>query len=208
MTAEGQESGASSVSPWRTRDFRLVWTGGFVNDIGDWLLLVALPVYVFTKSGSGTATAILFVVELAAALILGPIGGSLVDRWDLRRTLIATNMAQAVTLLPLLAVTADRIWPAYIVVGAQAMLMQINNPASAAMVPRVVKSDQLTVANAANSTSQSLARLSRRRRRAGPRMRIAARRISTEPHQIDRAARYPSKHLHRVRRARVPTAAR
>ena len=146
-------------SPWRTRDFRLVWGGGFVNDIGDWLLLVALPVYVFIESGSGSATAILFVVELVAALVLGPIGGSLVDRWDLRRTLIVTNLAQAVTLIPLLAVTGDRIWPAYLVVGAQAMLTQINNPASVALLPRVVSPDQLTVANAANSTSASLARL-------------------------------------------------
>jgi Na+/melibiose symporter-like transporter len=148
-----------AVSPWRTRDFRLVWGGGFVNDVGDWLLLVALPVYVFIQSGSGSATAILFVVELVAALVLGPIGGSLVDRWDLRRTLIATNLAQAVTLAPLLAVTGDRIWPAYLVVGAQALLTQINNPASAALLPRVVAPDQLTIANAANSTSASLARL-------------------------------------------------
>jgi len=150
---------APSISPWRTRDFRLVWCGGFVNDIGDWLLMVALPVYVFIQSGSGSATAILFVVELVAALVLGPVGGSLVDRWDLRRTLIVTNLAQAVTLVPLLAVTGDRIWPAYLVVGAQAMLTQINNPASAALLPRVVAPDQLTVANAANSTSASLARL-------------------------------------------------
>lgn len=148
-----------AVSPWRTRDFRLVWGGGFVNDVGDWLLLVALPVYVFIQSGSGSATAILFVVELVAALVLGPVGGSLVDRWDLRRTLIATNLAQAVTLAPLLAVTGDRIWPAYLVVGAQALLTQVNNPASAALLPRVVAPDQLTVANAANSTSASLARL-------------------------------------------------
>ncbi len=146
-------------SPWRTRDFRLVWTGGFVNDVGDWLLLVALPVYVFIKSGSGAATATLFVVELVAALLLGPVGGSLVDRWDLRRTLIVTNVAQAITLAPLLAVTGTRIWPAYVVVGAQAMLTQINNPASVALLPRVVAPDQLTVANAANSTSSSLARL-------------------------------------------------
>ncbi len=147
------------VSPWRTRDFRLVWGGGFVNDVGDWLLLVALPVYVFIQSGSGSATAILFVVELVAALVLGPVGGSLVDRWDLRRTLVVTNLAQAVTLAPLLAVTGDRIWPAYLVVGAQALLTQINNPASVALLPRVVAPDQLTVANAANATSASLARL-------------------------------------------------
>lgn len=146
-------------SPWRTRDFRLVWTGGFVNNIGDWLLQVALPVYVFVESGSGSATAILFVVELLAALVVGPIGGSLVDRLDLRLTLVATNVAQAVTLVPLLWVTGDRVWPAYLVIGVQAMLTQINDPATVALLPRVVAPDQLTVANAANSTSQSLARL-------------------------------------------------
>ena len=150
---------ATGPSPWRTRDFRLVWGGGFVNGVGDWLLLVALPVYVFIKSGSGTATAILFVVELGAALVLGPFGGSLVDRWNLRRTIIVTNVAQAVTLVPLLAVTGTRIWPAYVVVGAQAALTQINDPASVALLPRVVRPDQLMVANAANSTSASLARL-------------------------------------------------
>ena len=153
------DSAPHAASPWRTRDFRLVWAGGFVNDIGDWLLLVALPVYVFLESGSGSATALLFVVELVAALLVGPVGGSLVDRWDLRRTLVATNLAQAVTLLPLLAVNGDRIWPAYLVVGAQAMLTQINNPASMALLPRVVRDDQLTAANAANSMSASLARL-------------------------------------------------
>jgi MFS family permease len=157
--ADDDASRRTRPSPWRTRDFRLVWSGGFVNDVGDWLLLVALPVYVFVESGSGSATALLFVVELVAALVLGPVGGSLVDRWDLRRTLIATNLAQAAALLPLLAVTGDRIWPAYLVVGMQAMLTQINNPASIAVVPRVVGPDQLTVANAANSMSSSLARL-------------------------------------------------
>ncbi len=55
--------------------------------------------------------------------------------------------------------TGTRIWPACVVVGAQAALTQINDPASVALLPRVVRPDQLMVANAANSTSASLARL-------------------------------------------------
>jgi predicted MFS family arabinose efflux permease len=147
------------VSPWRSRDFRLVWGGGLVNDIGDWLLLVALPVFVFTETGSGTSTATLFVIELIVAVVLGPVGGSLVDRWDLRRTLVATNAVQAIALLPLLAVTPDRIWPAFVVAGVQSALVQLNNPATVALLPRLVAADQLVVANAAASTTRSLARL-------------------------------------------------
>lgn len=147
------------ASPWGLRDFRLVWVGGFVNNIGDWLLKIALPVYVYIETGSGTATAVLFAVELIVAVVLGPLGGSLVDRWDLRRTLIATNLAQAVALLPLIAVTADRVWPAIVVTTVQSALAQLNNPANAALLPRIVPTEHLTVANAANSTSSSLARM-------------------------------------------------
>ncbi len=147
------------MSPWRDRNFRLVWTGSFVNDVGDWLLMVALPVYVFAETRSGAATALLFAIEYGLGVVVGPYAGSLVDRWDLRRTLITTNLAQAVTLLPLLAVTPDRIWPAFLVAAAQAVLTRLNNPAGVALLPRLVAADQLVAANAANATSGSLARL-------------------------------------------------
>ncbi len=144
---------------WRSRDFRLAWTAGFVNDTGDWVLMVALPVYVFAETGSGTTTALLFLCQLVVAAVLGPIGGSLVDRLDLRRCLIGTNLAQAVTLAPLLAVTPSRTWPAYVVTVVQAALSQLNNPANVALLPRLVADDQLTSANAALSASRSMARL-------------------------------------------------
>ena len=72
------------TGPWRRRDFRLIWGGGFVNDTGDWLLMVALPVYILTQTGSGVTTALLFIAQLAPAALLGPLAGNLVDRWDLR----------------------------------------------------------------------------------------------------------------------------
>lgn len=144
---------------WRRRDVRIAWAAGFVNNTGDWMLLVALPVFVFVETRSGASTAFLFVAQLVAGAAFGPIGGSLVDRWDLKVSLIGTNIAQAITVLPLLAVTADRIWPAYIVMAAQSALNQINNPANVALVPRVVERDELIPANAALAAAESTARL-------------------------------------------------
>jgi MFS family permease len=146
-------------SVWRNGDFRLVWSGALVNNIGDWLLLVALPVFVFTETGSGTATAALVVIDVAISIVLGPLGGSLVDRWNLRLTLIATNVLQGVTLLPLLAVNSDRVWPAFVVAAAQGMLRQVNDPASMALLPRVVDESQLVSANAASAAANWIARL-------------------------------------------------
>ena len=150
---------ATTSSVWRSRNFRLAWASGLVNDTGDWVLIVALPVYVFTETGSGASTATLFVCQLVVAAALGPLGGSLVDRWDLRRCIIATNVAQAVMLVPLFAVTPTRVWPAYVAITGQAALSQLNNPANVALLPRLVSPGQLTAANAAQSASSSVARL-------------------------------------------------
>ena len=144
---------------WRQRNFRVAWGAGFFNDTGDWVLNVALPVFVFVQTGSGAATAILFVCQLAPAALFGPIAGSIVDRVDLRRCLVATNLAQAVALVPLLAVDRDRVWPAYLVIAAQSALTQLNNPANVALLTRVVTDAELTRANAALAASASLARL-------------------------------------------------
>jgi predicted MFS family arabinose efflux permease len=146
-------------SVWRNRDFLLVLGGGLVNNIGDWLLAVALPAFVYTETGSGRSTAAIIIIELLIGIVFGPYGGSLADRWDLRRTIIVTNLLQAVALVPLLTVTSERIWPAFVVAAAQGLLAQVNDPASFAMVPRIVPAGQLLEANAANTAASAIARL-------------------------------------------------
>jgi MFS family permease len=143
----------------RNRDFALVLVGGTVNNIGDWMLEIALPVYVYLATGSGLATAAVYVIELVAGVTLGPIGGSLADRWSLRPTLVITSVMQAITLLPLLAVESHRVWPVYLVSALQGVIRQVNDPASFAMFPRLVDDDQLVRANALASSGSSLARL-------------------------------------------------
>ena len=147
------------ASVWRSRDFRLVFAAGTINDIGDWMLMLALPFYVYAETGSGRDTTLVFLIELLVGITCGAFGGSLVDRWNLRRTIIATNLLQAATLLPLFVVNEDRIWIVFIVAGLQSLLQQVNNPASWALVPRVVREDQLVHAGAAFSAGGSIARL-------------------------------------------------
>ncbi|MEQ1700028.1 MAG: MFS transporter, partial [Ilumatobacteraceae bacterium] len=144
---------------WRNRDFRLVAVGAFVNNSGDWLLAIALPSYIYLETGSGRSAAAIVIIELVVSIAWGPYAGSLVDRWDLRRTVVATNVLQAASLAPLLAVTPHRVWPAFVVAVLQGFLIELNDPASFAMVPRIVPEEQLNAANAVNAASGSLSRL-------------------------------------------------
>ena len=74
----------SAKGPWRQRDFGLLWIGVLINDIGDWMLMVGLPVYVFHLSGSALVTSTVFVVELLPTVLFGQFAGVLVDRWNKR----------------------------------------------------------------------------------------------------------------------------
>jgi MFS family permease len=144
----------------RRRDFGLLWTGGLISETGDWFLLVGLPVWVLQITGSSLVTATVFLVGLLPGLVVGPLAGVLVDRWDRRRTLVAVSLAQAAFLLPLLAVDGrDRLWVVYLVMAVEASLAQHNDPARNALVPALVSRDDLVGANALIGLNGNLARL-------------------------------------------------
>jgi MFS family permease len=144
----------------RRRDFGLLWAGGLISETGDWFLLVGLPVWVLQVTGSSLVTATVFLVGLLPSLVVGPLAGVLVDRWDRRRTLVAVSLAQAGFLLPLLAVDGrGDLWVVYLVMAVEAVLGQFNDPARNALVPALVDHDDLVGANALIGLNGNLARL-------------------------------------------------
>ncbi|MHC5795541.1 MFS transporter [Lacisediminihabitans sp. FW035] len=146
-------------SPLRERDFALVWSSSLVSDTGDWLLMIALPLYVFAATGSALGASTVFIAELLPVLVFGPILGVLVDRFDHRRTMIALNLAQGLALLPLLLASPDRLWIVYLVAAVQAGLAAGLQPARQALLPRLVPAMQLGPANSLIAVSDNLARL-------------------------------------------------
>lgn len=141
------------------RDYGLLWSAGFVSDTGDWLLMIALPLFAFSATGSALGASTVFLAELVPMLLLGSLLGVLVDRWDRRRTIIVVALLQAVALLPLLAASADRMGIVYAVAAVEAVLGAIINPARQAIVPGIVGADELGTANGLIAVSDNLARL-------------------------------------------------
>src|ERR671914_158190 len=82
------------LSVLRGRDFALLWTGGLVSVLGDWVLNAALPFFVYEETGSTVATAGMIVARLAPAVALGTVAGVFVDRWDRKRVLVLANLIQ------------------------------------------------------------------------------------------------------------------
>src|SRR3712207_1685988 len=126
---------------------------------GDWLLQVGLAYLVYDLTGSPLASGVALVAAIGPQLLLGSFAGVLADRWDRRRTMIASDLLQAVGLLPLLAASADRIWIVYAVALWQGIVSQPFLPAERALVPELVPAADLLSANALNGQNSSVARL-------------------------------------------------
>jgi MFS family permease len=144
----------------RNRSFGALWTAGLISMTGDWLLGVALPIYVYQLSHSAAATATAVAARVIASLVVSPLAGVYVDRWDRKRVMIYANLVQALVILPLVAVTsADRLWLAYVVIAAQAVAAMFVAPAEHSLLPRLVDESDLPTANGLNGLNNNLARL-------------------------------------------------
>jgi len=84
------------LSVLRRRDVALLSFGGLISGLGDWLLIIAFPFYVYQVTGSPLATGGMFLAPALARLTIGPWAGVFVDRWDRRRTMIVCDILYTV----------------------------------------------------------------------------------------------------------------
>ena len=78
----------------RQRNYALLWFGGFVSQLGDFVLFVGLPYEIYRLTGSTLATAGMVLAFLVPDILLGSVAGVYVDRWDRRRLMVVVNLLQ------------------------------------------------------------------------------------------------------------------
>ena len=143
----------------RNRNFMLVWWAGFVSGVGNTMLFVALPIYVYSETSSTLATGLSVMANALPAILVGQIAGVLVDRWDYRGTMLVANTLLVPVTLLFLSVTRAPWWLVVPVAFVQASVGQFLGPAENALLPTLVSKEQLGAANSMNALNNNLARL-------------------------------------------------
>lgn len=137
-------------------DFRNLWFGQIISLLGDWFNLIASAALVAMLTQSGLAVGGLFVVRMLAQFFASPIGGVLADRYDRKKLLIATDLLRAVIVLGFLLVrNPGDIWLLYTLTAAQLALGGVFIPARDAILPDVVRPEEIGSANALSSATWS-----------------------------------------------------
>ena len=137
------------------RDFTLFWAVETLSTFGSSFSLVAVPLLVLHATGSIAQMGLLTGAAAVASLAAGVFAGSVADRFDRKRLLIAANVAQALLFgsIPAVWLFATPIWLLYIAVPLAAVFAMVFRVTYVTVVPRLVDADQITDANGRLSAS-------------------------------------------------------
>jgi len=138
------------VSPLRQdRDYRWLWAGQLVSNIGRQATLIALPYQLYVLTGSPLAVGALAAVTFVALLLFALPGGAVADAYERRRLMILTQVGLAATSLLLAAIAtmpAPPLPAIYAVAFAATAVSTVDGPARRAALPRLVPPERLPAA--------------------------------------------------------------
>jgi MFS family permease len=151
------------TTPLRTsRDFRLLFAAGTVFYLGGMVSYVALPYQVFQLTHSNFAVGAISLVELVPLLVFGLYGGALADHVDRRTMLVLCGIAQVVLTALLLAnamLESPSVVVIYVISFFLAIAQSLQRPSREALVPRVVRHDEMAAASAVSSLGMQIGTL-------------------------------------------------
>jgi MFS family permease len=129
----------------RNRDFSKLLLGQIISTLGDRVADVAIVILVYRLTGSPIAVGFSLFFGLLPMVILGPVAGVFVDRWDRKRTMIACDLVRAALAFSL--VWATSIYFIYIVLFLLRFFRLFFTPARSASIPHLVERGQLVTAS-------------------------------------------------------------
>src|SRR5690606_9962185 len=138
-------------------DYALLWYAQAISLIGDWFNTIVLSALVSRYSnGSGLAISGLLLARFLPPLLVSPLAGVLLDRFDRKRLLIFSDVARFFIVLGfLLATSPDRLWLIYVLSVLQFGLSALFEPGRSALMPSVVRREDLVHANVLGSITWS-----------------------------------------------------
>jgi MFS family permease len=145
-------------------DFRRLWLGQVVSEIGDWfnnIAVLALTIQLAGRGREGQAVAFYAIARHLPLFLFGPLAGVVVDRVDRRRVMIAADLTRAVLALGfLVANMTGRLTLIYMVGASLFAVSAFFNAAKRATIPNLTRGmDELVGANSlsASTTAATIA---------------------------------------------------
>ena len=165
MTAVTLASRRTFASLRRHRNYRLFFAGQLASVSGTWMQNVAMYWLAVSLAGPGSrglAVGLISICRFGPFTLLGLLAGVVTDRFDNRRTVIATQAVQMTLSAVLAAVTllgTVKLWELYVIAALTGTALVFDTPSRQNLTFRMVGRDELPNAIALNSSLVNTARI-------------------------------------------------
>lgn len=142
------------------RDFRLMWFGACISSVGTWMQIVAQSWLIYRLSHSAFLLALDQFLGGIPIFLFSLIGGVVADRVERRRILLGSQYVQLATsgLLAILVATGVvHIWHILCLSFVSGLAQAFGGPAYQALIPTLVKREDMPNAIALNSIQFNMA---------------------------------------------------
>ena len=153
---------AITLSSLKHRNFRLLFCGTSLSHVGDFIQAMAQSWLVWQMTKSPFLLGIVGFAQALPRLLLGAVGGAIVDRVERRRLLLCTQflaMAQALTFWVLVQFGWVEFWHVLVLVLFLGTVNSLNQTARHSLINNIVPREDLMNAIALNSSLANLAKI-------------------------------------------------
>ncbi len=138
----------------RNRNYRYTWMGQIVSEAGDHFNNVAVLSLAVVQTHSGAVIATLMLSRAIPAVLIGPLAGVLLDRFDRQRLMIASDLVRGVIALGfILAIGYQKTWLLYVLSALLMVASPFFTSGRSAILPSIATDDELHTANSLTQTT-------------------------------------------------------
>lgn len=150
-----------ALRAFRHRDFAIFWTGALASNTGSWVQNLTVPYVLYQVTESAFWVGLATFTQFIPVMLLGPLAGSIADRFDRRRVLFTTQSLMALAAFALWAAWSSGVRSPFAILGLVALsgvLAGINIPSWQSFVNDLVPREDLLSAVTLNSLQFNAAR--------------------------------------------------
>jgi len=137
------------------QNYRYTWIGQVVSEVGDHFNNIAVFALAMALTRSGLVVTGIMLARAIPAVTIGPLAGVLLDRFDRRRIMIASDLMRAVVALGfLLVVSGHRVWLLYLFSALLMVASPFFTAGRSAILPTITSEEELHTANSLTQTTQ------------------------------------------------------
>jgi MFS family permease len=139
----------------RNRNYRYTWMGQVVSEIGDNFNNIAVFALAMSLTHSGLVIMGIMLSRAIPAITIGPLAGVMLDRFDRRRIMIASDLARAFVALGFIVAFRQRdVWLLYTFSALLMIASPFFTAGRSAILPSIANKEEIHTANSLTQTTQ------------------------------------------------------